>query len=133
MRTLIKNARIVNEGRIFESDLLIENGLIAKIAKNIAEVDSDKIIDASGKMLIPGIIDDQVHFREPGLTHKGDIESESRAAVAGGVTSFFDQPNTVPNTVSQELLEEKISWRKEIHTPISDFQWAVPMIILTKS
>ena len=107
MRTLIKNARIVNEGRIFESDLLIEKGLIAKIAKNIAEADSDKIIDGSGEMLIPGIIDDQVHFREPGLTHKGDIESESRAAVAGGVTSFFDQPNTVPNTVSQELLEEK--------------------------
>lgn len=107
MRTLIKNARIVNEGRIFESDLLIENGLIAEIAESIAEADSDKIIDGSGKMLIPGIIDDQVHFREPGLTHKGDIESESRAAVAGGVTSFFDQPNTVPNTVSQELLEEK--------------------------
>ncbi|WP_392437602.1 dihydroorotase [Cruoricaptor ignavus] len=107
MRTLIKNARIVNEGRIFESDLLIENGLIAEIAESIAEDSLDKIIDASGKMLIPGIIDDQVHFREPGLTHKGDIESESKAAVAGGVTSFFDQPNTVPNTVSQELLEEK--------------------------
>ena len=107
MKTLIKNATIVNENQIFESDLLIENDLILKISKNISEENIDKIIDASGKYLLPGVIDDQVHFREPGLTHKGDIESESRAAVAGGVTSFIEQPNTVPNTVTQELLEEK--------------------------
>ena len=107
MKILIKNAKIVNENQIFESDLLIEKDLISKISKNISEEGADKIIDASGKFLLPGIIDDQVHFREPGLTHKGDIESESRAAIAGGVTSFIEQPNTVPNAVTQELLEEK--------------------------
>lgn len=107
MKILIKNAKIVNENKIIESDLLIENDLISKIQKNIPEEDIDKIIDASGKYLLPGVIDDQVHFREPGLTWKGDIESESRAAVAGGITSFMEQPNTVPNAVTQELLEEK--------------------------
>ena len=107
MKILIKNAKIVNENQIFESDLLIEKDLISKISKNISEEGADKIIDASGKYLLPGIIDDQVHFREPGLTHKGDIESESRAEIAGGVTSFIEHPNTVPNAVTQELLEEK--------------------------
>ena len=107
MRILIKNAQIVNEGKIFKSDILIENDLIAKISETIPEENIDKIIDAEGKFLIPGVIDDQVHFREPGLTHKGDIESESKAAIAGGVTSFIEQPNTVPNAVTQELLEEK--------------------------
>ncbi len=107
MKILIKNAKIVNENQIFESDVLIENDLISKIGKNISEENIDQIIDASGKYLLPGIIDDQVHFREPGLTWKGDIESESRAAVAGGITSFMEQPNTVPNAVTQELLEEK--------------------------
>lgn len=107
MKILIKNATIVNENQFFESDLLIENDLISKIDKNISEEGIDKVIDAAGKFLFPGIIDDQVHFREPGLTHKGDIESESRAAVAGGVTTFIEQPNTVPNAVTQELLEDK--------------------------
>ena len=107
MKTLIKNAKIVNEGQIFESDVLIENDLILKIAQNIPVSEADKVIDAAGKYLLPGVIDDQVHFREPGLTHKGDIASESKAAIAGGVTSFIDQPNTVPNAVTQELLEEK--------------------------
>lgn len=107
MKILIKNAKIVNENQIIESDLLIENDLISRIGKNISEEGVDKIIEASGKYLLPGIIDDQVHFREPGLTHKGDIESESRAAIAGGVTSFIEQPNTVPNAVTQDLLEEK--------------------------
>lgn len=107
MKILLKNAKIVNENKIIESDLLIENDLISKIKKNISEEGIDKIIDATGKHLLPGIIDDQVHFREPGLTWKGDIESESRAAVAGGITSFMEQPNTVPNAVTQELLEEK--------------------------
>ncbi|ODS86327.1 MAG: dihydroorotase [Chryseobacterium sp. SCN 40-13] len=107
MKILIKNATIVNENKLSESDLLIENDIISRIAKNISEEDADQVIDASGKYLIPGVIDDQVHFREPGLTHKGDIESESRAAVAGGVTSYIEQPNTVPNAVTQELLEEK--------------------------
>ena len=106
MKILITNATLVNENKIFKSDLLIENDLITKIASTISE-DVDKIIDAEGKHLLPGIIDDQVHFREPGLTWKGDIESESRAAIAGGITSFIDQPNTVPNAVTQEILEEK--------------------------
>lgn len=105
---LIKNAKIVNEGVIFEGDVLVENDLIVEVSENISLKTSDcMIIDAEGNYLLPGVIDDQVHFREPGLTHKGDIESESRAAVAGGVTSFIEQPNTVPNAVTQEILEEK--------------------------
>ena len=105
---LIKNAKIVNEGKIFEGDILIENEFIVEIAERISpKLASCKIIDAEGSYLIPGAIDDQVHFREPGLTHKGDIASESRAAVAGGITSFIEQPNTVPNAITQEILEEK--------------------------
>jgi dihydroorotase len=106
--TLIKNAKIVNEGAVFEGDVLIENEFIVEIAESISPKSANcKIIDAEGNYLIPGAIDDQVHFREPGLTHKGDIESESRAAVAGGITSFIEQPNTVPNAITQELLEDK--------------------------
>ena len=105
---LIKNAKIVNEGTIFEGDVLIENEFIVEIAESISpKLSNCKIIDAEGSYLIPGAIDDQVHFREPGLTHKGDIASESRAAVAGGITSFIEQPNTIPNAVTQEILEEK--------------------------
>ena len=107
-RILIKNAKIVNEGIVFEGDLLIENDIIVEISDSISAKSSNcTIIDAEGNYLIPGAIDDQVHFREPGLTHKGDIESESRAAVAGGITSFIEQPNTVPNAITQELLEQK--------------------------
>jgi dihydroorotase len=107
-QVLIKNATIVNEGILFEGDVLIENEFIIEIGKNITPKSSNcKIIDAEGNYLIPGMIDDQVHFREPGLTHKGDIASESRAAVAGGITSYIEQPNTVPNAVTQELLEQK--------------------------
>lgn len=106
-RILIKNAKIVNEGKIFEGDLLIENQLIVEIEDSISAKPDYKVIDAEGNFLIPGAIDDQVHFREPGLTHKADIASESRAAVAGGITSFIEQPNTVPNAVTQELLEQK--------------------------
>jgi len=107
-RVLIKNAKIVNEGVIFEGDVLIEDQFIVEIAESIsAKSSTTKIIDAEGNYLIPGAIDDQVHFREPGLTYKGDIASESRAAVAGGITSFIEQPNTVPNAVTQELLEQK--------------------------
>lgn len=105
---LIRNAKIVNEGVVFEGDILIENEFIKEIAKQISPKSSDcVIIDAEGSYVIPGAIDDQVHFREPGLTHKGTIETESRAAVAGGITSFIEQPNTVPNAVTQELLEDK--------------------------
>jgi len=106
-RILIKNARIVNEGTITEGDILIEGKFIKEIAESISAKPDVKVIDAEGNYLIPGAIDDQVHFREPGLTHKATIESESRAAVAGGITSFIEQPNTVPNAVTQELLEEK--------------------------
>jgi dihydroorotase len=105
---LIRNAKIVNEGEIFEGDLLIEGDTIVEIAESISpKSPSVRIIDAEGNYLIPGAIDDQVHFREPGLTHKGDIESESRAAVAGGITSFIEQPNTVPNAVTQQALADK--------------------------
>lgn len=105
---LIKNAKIVNEGQIFEGDVLIENEYIKEISEKISLKSSNcTIIDAEGNYLIPGAIDDQVHFREPGLTHKGNIETESRAAIAGGITSFIEQPNTVPNAVTQELLEQK--------------------------
>lgn len=105
---LIKNAKIVNEGVIIEGDVLIEGEFIKEIAPSISHKSSNcKVIDAGGNYLIPGAIDDQVHFREPGLTHKGNIATESRAAVAGGITSFIEQPNTVPNAVTQELLEQK--------------------------
>ncbi len=103
---LIKNAKIVNEGQIIESDLLISNGRIEKVAPNITPT-NEEVIDAKGKYLLPGAIDDQVHFRDPGVTYKADIYTESRAAVAGGITSFMEMPNTVPNALTQELLEDK--------------------------
>ena len=107
---LIKNAKIVNEGTIFEGDVLIENEFIVEIAETIsAKSSATKIINAEGNYLIPGAIDDQVHFREPGLTHKGNIASESKAAVAGGITSFIEMPNTNPQTVTIDLLEEKFA------------------------
>ena len=103
---LIKSATIVNEGQQFEADVLIKNGRIEKIASSISANNED-VIDASGKYLFPGAIDDQVHFREPGLTQKANIYTESRAAVAGGVTSFMEMPNTVPNALTQHLLADK--------------------------
>jgi dihydroorotase len=103
---LIKSATIINEGKSFEGDLLVKDGIIEKISGQIDEP-ADKVIDAAGLHLFPGCIDDQVHFREPGLTHKADIYTESRAAVAGGITSFMEMPNTVPNTLTQELLADK--------------------------
>lgn len=103
---LIKAASIVNEGQIFNADLLIKNGRIEKIASTI-DTTADLEINAEGLHLLPGMIDDQVHFREPGLTHKADIFSESMAAVAGGITSFMEMPNTVPNTLTQDLLADK--------------------------
>ncbi len=106
MDTIITNARVVNEGRIVEADVRIRGQRIEKIGSQLSAT-ADRIIDANGKYLIPGMIDDQVHFREPGLTHKGDLATESAAAVAGGTTSFLEQPNTVPNTVTQEALAEK--------------------------
>jgi len=112
---LIKNARIVNEGEVFEGDLLVENGRIAKIDGSIGPKNGNvTIIDANGKFLLPGVIDDQVHFREPGLTHKGDIYSESRAAVAGGITSYMEQPNTKPAALTIEELEKKYARASQV-------------------
>ena len=103
---IIRNANIVNEGKIFTSDVLVENGIISKIGNGINAPNATEI-NAEGKYLLPGAIDDQVHFREPGLTHKGEIYTEAKAAVAGGITSYMEMPNTFPNTLTQELLEQK--------------------------
>ncbi|MGS2716886.1 dihydroorotase [Eionea flava] len=105
--TLIKHAQMVNEGRIVEADIRIKNQRIDKIGKDITALPEETVIDAQGKYLLPGMIDDQVHFREPGLTHKGTIASESRAAVAGGITSYMEMPNVNPATTSIEALEKK--------------------------
>ena len=104
---LIKHARMVNDGSSLEGDLLIRNGRIERIDSEIAVVGNIRVMDADGRLLLPGMIDDQVHFREPGLTHKGDILSESRAAVAGGITSYMDMPNTIPQAVTLDTLEWK--------------------------
>ncbi|CAN5560653.1 dihydroorotase [soil metagenome] len=105
--TVIRNARIVNEGKIIQADVLIKNGRIERIGQ-IPESNAKRIeVDAKGLYLLPGVVDDQVHFREPGLLHKGEIFTESRAAVTGGITSFMEMPNTVPQTVTQELLATK--------------------------
>ena len=111
--TLIRNALLINEGKIFLADVFIQNGLIAQIGQSL-DVQADESIDAEGKYLMPGIIDDQVHFREPGLTHKGELYTESKAAVAGGITSFMEMPNTKPQTLTQELLEQKYQRAKEV-------------------
>ncbi|MFT7072874.1 dihydroorotase [Patiriisocius sp. Uisw_017] len=105
-KTLIKNTTIVNEGKTFIADLLLSDGLIQQIG-TISIEGNHKVIDGAGKHLFPGIIDGQVHFRDPGLTHKGDLYTESKAAIAGGVTSFIDMPNTVPNILTVESLNEK--------------------------
>ena len=109
-QTIIKNAKIVNEGNIFEGDILIENDIIKEIDTSISVKSGDTIvIDAEGNYVLPGMIDDQVHFREPGLTHKANIETESKAALAGGITSFIEMPNTKPQTTTVEKLEEKFA------------------------
>ncbi len=107
MQTLITNANIVNEGKVFHGDVLIDGEYIVKIGSGLSSAPGTRVIDAGGRYLLPGAIDDQVHFREPGLTHKATIESESRASVAGGVTSYMEMPNTNPPTFTQELLEQK--------------------------
>jgi dihydroorotase len=114
MITLIKNANIVNEGKIIKGNVLITGKFITEISEKKISVKADKTIDAAGKYLFPGCIDDQVHFREPGLTHKGEIYTEAKAAVAGGVTSFMEMPNTVPNTFTHELLEQKYKRASEV-------------------
>ena len=109
MNYIIKQARIVNEGKIETKDVLIKDGIISKVANQIDHVGNATEIIANGRYLIPGLIDDQVHFREPGLTHKADIGTESRAALSGGVTSYMEMPNVNPQTTTNEILEEKMA------------------------
>ncbi|RXG22026.1 dihydroorotase [Leeuwenhoekiella aequorea] len=109
-KVLIKDANIVNEGSIVRGDVYIENGIIIEVSQNLSVKSPDvHVFDAEGKHLLPGVIDDQVHFREPGLTHKASIATESAAAIAGGITSFIEMPNTIPQTTTIEKLEEKFS------------------------
>ena len=103
---ILKNGTLVNEGKIFESDIAIKGNRIEKIAASI-DAESKNVIDLNGKYVIPGLIDDQVHFREPGLTHKGEIATESKAGLAGGVTSYFEMPNVNPTTTTNENLTKK--------------------------
>lgn len=121
--TLIKNARIINEGRTYEGSVLLKGDKIAAVYEGIIpeQVTAGEVIDATGKWLLPGAIDDQVHFREPGLTHKGDIGSESRAAVAGGVTTFMDMPNTKPQTTTLEHLEWKL--QRAAETSVANYSF----------
>ena len=116
MNYIIKNASVVNEGKTTSADVCIKNGRIEKIGKNISVKYAAEEIDGEGKHLFPGAIDDQVHFREPGLTHKATIYTESKAAVAGGVTSFMEMPNTQPPAFTQQLLEDKYAIAK--HTSL---------------
>lgn len=113
-RILLKNGEVVNEGKRFVADILIKGERIEKIAGSIDGSEADEVIDLGGKLILPGCIDDQVHFREPGLTHKGDIHSESRAAVAGGITSYMEQPNTKPAATTIEELEKKYQRASEV-------------------
>ena len=125
MSILVKGGRIVNEGRIFDGSVVIEDGNIIDITKQQPESSYDEIIDASGCYVLPGVIDDHVHFREPGLTEKADIESESRAAAAGGVTSYFDMPNCKPQTTTLEALNDKFERaRRSSHVNYSFFYGA---------
>ena len=104
---LIKNGLVINENQEYQADIYVENGFIAEINKNGISRNADKTIDAIGKWVMPGVIDDQVHFREPGLTHKAEIYTEAKAAVAGGTTSFMEMPNTNPQATTQEELAKK--------------------------
>lgn len=123
MNTIIRNATIVNEGTSFVADILISNERIEKIGTsiNLKRIVSIQEINAEGLYVFPGVIDDQVHFREPGLTHKGNMYSESRAAIAGGITSFMEMPNTIPNTLTQALLEEK--YRMASKTAVANYSF----------
>ena len=107
-KILLKNAKVVNENSIFETDVLLDGEIISRIDRDITDSQA-KVIDLNGNLLLPGAIDDQVHFREPGLTHKGTIATESRAAIAGGITTYMEQPNTNPQTTTIEKLEEKMA------------------------
>lgn len=118
---LITNARLVNEGKITTQDVFIKDGFIEQIGANLSHLSVSQLIDAQGKYLLPGVIDDQVHFREPGLTHKASIYTEAKAAVAGGTTSFMEMPNTVPNALTQGLLEDK--YQIAAHTSLANYSF----------
>ena len=125
MSTLIKGGKIVNEGRVFQGDIVVEDGRIVEVRGKKEEVRCDDVIDATGCYVLPGVIDSHVHFREPGLTQKADIDTESQAAAAGGVTTFFDMPNTQPQTTTPEALEEKFALAaKKSHVNYSFFYGA---------
>ncbi|MFN7490578.1 MAG: dihydroorotase, partial [Chryseotalea sp.] len=121
--TLIVNAKIVNEGKVTEGDLLIKGERIEKIGKVQQVTEQHTVIDAKGSYLLPGAIDDQVHFREPGLTHKANIFTESRAAVAGGVTTYMEMPNTSPPTFTQSLLEDK--YKIAAHASLANYSFYI--------
>ena len=127
-KVLLKGATLVNEGKEFVADVLIDGKRISKIASSIAVDSSVNEMNCEGLHLLPGCIDDQVHFREPGLTHKATIQSESRAAVAGGITSFMEMPNTVPNTLTQELLDGLLKFLLQI----IPFSWELRMITMKR-
>jgi dihydroorotase len=129
---LIKNATIINEGQKISGSVLIENDLIKQIITDNQLPEADQEINAEGLLLLPGAIDDQVHFREPGLTHKANIESESRAAVAGGITSFMEMPNTKPQATTHEILEEKYKVAAGTSPANYYFTWVPPTITLMK-
>src|SRR6185312_8206694 len=118
---LFKQISIVNENNIFEKDIYIKNGRIEKIDNQIDVKERVTEIDGAGKHLLPGVIDNQVHFREPGLTHKATIYTESKAAVAGGITSFMEMPNTIPNALTEKLLEDKYEIAK--HTSLANYSF----------
>lgn len=132
-KILIKNVQIVNEGKITVSDILIGDQRILKIEQGIDNKYNAREINGENKYLLPGIIDDQVHFREPGLTHKANIHSESMAAVAGGTTSFMEMPNTKPPALTQELLEEKYVIAANSAVANYSFSWVPPMKTQMKS
>ena len=127
----IKNCKVVNEGQITEKDLIIKNGRFEKIGNDLAS--EGETIDAAGLFLFPGIIDDQCHFREPGLTERGSIKTESLSAVAGGTTSFMDMPNVIPPTLSLDLWRDKISIAEKLLQQISHFIWGPQTLISMKS
>ena len=118
---LIRNSKLVNEGKVYHADVYIKNGIIEKIDTNGIAMPADKVIDATGLFLLPGAIDDQVHFREPGLTHKGELATESKAAVAGGITSYMEMPNTIPSAVNYDLLEDK--YTRASHVSVANYSF----------
>lgn len=128
---LLKGANIVNEGKNFVGDVLVKDGIIERIDTDIS-ADHVRVLDLTDHFLLPGCIDDQVHFREPGLTHKANIHTESRAAVAGGITSFMEMPNTVPNALTQELLEDKFQLASSSSVANFSFFMELLTIILKK-